>query len=1131
MTVIPGTRLGSYEIEALLGAGGLGIVYRARDTKLRRSVAIKFLSSVAEDDSRERLLHEARAASALNHPNICTIYEVCETDAAAFIVMELVEGKPLSELVNQRGLPLDTAIRHAIQITDALAHAHSRGVVHRDLKGSNIVITSDGRAKVLDFGLARRLPVSDLDAVTRSASLQLEEPGGLSGTLAYMAPELLRGASADPRSEVWAFGVVFHQMLVGALPFTGSTSFELTAAILDHPPRRLPDQIPGVVRRIAERCLEKNPAQRYQRASEVHAALETIQVGRPGWHNRWVTVAAVALAVGIIVVGGWMLRSSSTRHPAVPSVKEQAARSSPIKTRRSVAVFGFENLSKRADAAWLSTAFSEMLTTELAAGEQLRAIPTENVVRTIRDLSLVGSASFARDTLAHIRARLGTDIIVSGSYVALGERAGSKIRVDLRLQDATAAETVAVFSETGTEAHLLDLISAIGERVRRTLGVSPLTAAEKGSVQASLPSNVDAARLYTAGVGKLRVFDALEARDLLERAVAVDPQHVLAYSTLAEAWSRLGYDGKAQWSARKALDLSEKLPREEHLVVEARYHEVMRDWDKATDIYRTLFGLFADNLEYGLRLAAVQTSAGAGAEALKTIERLRRLPAPARDDLRIDLAEAGAAASLGDFKRQAAAATASARKAASQHAQLLLAAARFQEGAAADYLSEKEVAAAKYEESRAIYAAARDVGSAARTLNSIAGLRLDQGAFDEAKPLLLEVLQTARKIGDRKTEMRSLNSLGIALAQQDRLDGARRHFEQALAIARETDNRSAQIAATGNIANLLARKGQLTAAMRSYEEGLALNRALGDRHGEAWSLVNICNVSWQLGELAAARRSCEQALAAFQQVGRKEAIAEALNYIGDISADQGQLVDAIAAYERATPLAREVGDQPRLAWILHGMASVMKDRGDLARADALHREALGIRQQLGNEEDVFKSRLALASVALEQGRITEAEQAASGAADYFRAENVPDDEASARVVLARVLLAGSNMRRAGSAIARAEQLSSRNQNRAGRILVAITSARVRAASGQRSRATIEARTLDALGNEAHTAGFVGLELESRLAAAEAQLRSGNVRDGQNRLRLLEEDAKKRGFLLMARKAVEAARGGIEAGMP
>jgi len=271
-----GRVLGRYRIDAKLGAGGMGVVYRAHDQVLQRDVALKFLGEALAPDTRQFSLREARAASALSHPNICTVYEVGESGGEFFIVMELIEGKPLSDLIGAVGLPYQSVMRYGAQIAGALAHAHGRNVVHGDLKSSNIIVTPEGLAKVLDFGLAQRLPAERPAEATRTMET-LESSGTVGGTLPYMSPELLLGEPGDHRADLWALGVVLYEAAAGHIPFRGRTAVEAGDAILHAAPPPLPAQIPPGLVAVIQRCLAKDPAVRYQRASELQAALEAVQ--------------------------------------------------------------------------------------------------------------------------------------------------------------------------------------------------------------------------------------------------------------------------------------------------------------------------------------------------------------------------------------------------------------------------------------------------------------------------------------------------------------------------------------------------------------------------------------------------------------------------------------------------------------------------------------------------------------------------------------------------------------------------------------------------------------------------------------------------------------------------------------
>ena len=313
-----GKTLGHYHVLEELGAGGMGVVYRALDTTLQRPAALKVIEprQSSDDAARARLLREARLASSLNHPNICTVYEVNEASegSPAFIAMELVEGRPLSAVIPKNGLPQEQTLHYGTQIADALAHAHDRGVIHRDLKTANVMVQPDGRVKVLDFGLAKRLEVVDADAATMTREEPLTRAGVIVGTLAYMSPETMRGGPGDARSDIWSFGVLLHEMASGRRPFEGTSLSDVTAAILRDTIPELPSSVPLQVQSVIRRCLAKDPGQRYQRAGEVRAALDAIRptstvpaaAAARMSHRRWLWgVGATFALVATVVV--WTL--------------------------------------------------------------------------------------------------------------------------------------------------------------------------------------------------------------------------------------------------------------------------------------------------------------------------------------------------------------------------------------------------------------------------------------------------------------------------------------------------------------------------------------------------------------------------------------------------------------------------------------------------------------------------------------------------------------------------------------------------------------------------------------------------------------------------------------------------------
>ncbi len=1083
-----GQTLGHYRIVEKIGAGGIGEVYRAHDEQLDRDVALKVLppSLLSDDIVRKRFRQEALALAKLNHPNVETIFEFGTQDGVNFLAMELIPGNSLREKLREGPLSEKETIRFGMQLAQGLAAAHAHGVVHRDLKPGNLMITPDGRLKILDFGLATLLrPRGDPD-MTRG----ITETQTVSGTLPYMSPEQLRGEPVDARSDIYAAGAVLYDMAAGQHAFPETHPTRLIDSILHdspRPPANINPRVSPGLQAVILKSLEKEPGRRYQSAGELLVALEGVAAGlSPAAGAKapryamlgGVAALSVVLLIGLALglnVGGIRDRLSNLAHGAGGGLSVSP---SPTKMRRTVAVLGFKNLSGRPDQSWLSTALSEMVTTELAAGEQLRMIPGENVARMKMDLSLTDADSYAKDTLAQIRKNLGTDYVVLGSYVVLESPSKGQLRLDLRAQDTVRGETLTTIAETGTEEDLFQLVSKAGSELRSNLGVQPVTPSEAATIRTSLPSDPEATRLYSAGLAKLRLFDALGARDNLEKALKIEPGSALAHAALARVWSALGYDERAKDEAKKGFDLSPSLAREDQLSIEAQYREAAKDWDKAIDVYRTLWEFSPDNLEYGLRLAQAQTSAGKARDALGTLEQLRKLSPPARDDARIDLAQASGFASLADFKGEQAVASKAALKGEAQGARLLVARAKSLAGSASNELGDTQAATASLNEAKEIYAAA----------------------------------------GDKNGVAQVLNSLGTVLYYSGDLSGAKKTYEESLATYREIGAKRGMAVALNNLASVLVDQRDLIAAKRLREQSLEALRETGDQMGVAVALGNIGIVLYYQGDLAGASREMAEALAIYQKLGAKSNMVVTLNNAADLSAERGEIPQARNLYEEAAEICRKIGNQRDLAYSLLGLGGLSLDQGNLGLARWRIQEALKIREGVGEKSNVAVSRLALATVSLEEGHGVEAQSVAQEVAAQFEKEKQIDEEASAYVLLSRSLLEQQKFPEAEEAIERAKMLSAKSGTREIEFGVAITAARVRAAMGKPAEAI---QTLSTTLAEATKYGFVKQQYEARLALGEIEMKSG-APAGRARLAKLQKDATAKGFLLIARKATAAA---------
>ena len=1067
-------KLSHYCVLEKIGAGGMGVVYRAHDEQLDRDVAIKLLSpgTLANESARRRFRREALALAKLNHPNIGGIYDFGTQDGSDFLVMELISGLTLDAKLAAAPLSQEEVLRFGIQLADGLQAAHAQGIVHRDLKPGNLRLTADGRLKILDFGLADWTQTSEEGAAT----VTLTRTDYASGTVPYMSPEQLRGRHPDARSDVYSAGVVLYEMATGKRPYTAHSGPQLITAILETPPSPPSSQnrrISPSLELILLKALDKNPERRYQSAKELGIDLERVLSGAsplPRRKNIWLLAGGAALVVLLVGaaldVGHWRERIFQPRSPVVPA---------RVSSRRSVAVLGFKNLSGKPDAAWISTALAEMLTTELAAGEQLRIIPGENVARMKLDLALGDTESFGPDTLGKIRNLLGSDLVILGSYLDLGKEGGGKIRLDFRLQDAVAGETVATVSQTGIESELLDLVSRSGAELRQKLGVAEVSDSDVSMVRASIPANTEAARLYAEGLEKLRVFESIAARDLLQKAVLKDPQHAPTHAALASAWSDLGYDAKAQEEARRALDLSANLSREEKLSVEGRYHEFMREFPKAIEVYRTLWEFFPDDLEYGLRLAGVQTVSGNARDALDTLAAARRLPAPEGADARIDLAEAKAAEALGNFKQEQAAAENAIRKARIQDSRLVL----------------------------------------AQALSSRGWALLRTGNPDQANAAFQEASDLFSAAGDQRGTANSIILLGEVLYDKGDYNGARQRYEDALVIFRRIGAQQNTARALNNIGNVLYEQGKLPEAKGYYEQTLAIDREIGFKHGLPGSLGNIANVLDAMGDLQGARRMQEQSLAAFREVGDQRGTAATLDNLGNVLVELGDLEGARKCYMEARGILEQISYLRGKSFALSGLGGVLIEQGDLEGGRKHLEDALAIREQLKEDDMAAQSRVQLAALACQQGRFADGEALARKAVAQFEQEKSVESGAWANAWLANNLLGEGQLDAARQAADRAVTQSSQSNDRSPRFEATLASARVLNASGEFTEAI---NKLQSVLSEAKKYGYLSYQYEARLAMAEVELRDGKASAARKRLIDLEQDAKSSGFVRIATKA-------------
>ncbi|MGC2247504.1 MAG: tetratricopeptide repeat protein [Terriglobales bacterium] len=674
--------------------------------------------------------------------------------------------------------------------------------------------------------------------------------------------------------------------------------------------------------------------------------------------NRVLVIAGIVVLV--VGAGLYTLRSIPRHSPSTADARVAP----PVRVRRSVAVLGFRNLPGRREDNWLSAAFSEMLNTELAAGGELRLVSGEDVARAKSDLPLTEEDSLAKTTLERLRTDPGADVVVLGSYTLLPAEGKNKIRLDVRMQDTAAGETIAEEAISGDENDLFDLASQVGNRLRHSLGLEPLSSEMATATRAALPANENAARLYAEGRAKLWAFDFVQARDLLTKAIASDPNYALAHSALSDALWHSGYQVKARAEAQRALELSNPLSEEQHLLVEGQYRRAIGDWPKAVDAYRALFHLFPDSLDYGILLASAQTHIKPS-DSLETLTLLRRLPPPLGQDARIDMTEASALVNT-DLKQARAAANEAIAKASAQGSHVIV----------------------------------------ARTYGILCQQGPAIGGTAEAMSDCENALAMSIAAKDRNGEGLMLTDLGVIYYLRGDLARSEEMFQQAVKRFREVGNLDDAAGALSNIAAAHLLEGDLPEAKKLLEESIPEYQAADDKEGIALNLNNLGDLARQRGDLQVAETTYEQAKATAQEIDDKSAIAYILNGLGDLYFDRGDLAAARKCYEESLALREQVGEKQFAGETQLALAHLSIEEGHATDAE---QTARAYKQQFHTEQqadDELQASRILIEALLAQGKIGEAQKEADGSAFLAAKSQSIFSRLQFQLSSARALLAG-----------------------------------------------------------------------------------------------------------------------------
>jgi eukaryotic-like serine/threonine-protein kinase len=909
---------GRYEVQRLVGQGPIGRVYAARDLELERVVAVKTLKRGHGQDGAvavQRVMRELPRVRGIVHENVVRILDMGDADGIKFFTMEFIEGESLDVLLRARGrVPASEAVALARQILAALAAAHSRGAVHRDLKPQNVIVGLGGIAHVTDFGIGRP-PGTEVVPVT----------GVSAGIPDYLSPEQVSGGQVGAASDLYSFGVILYEMLTGQLPFpAGSAEARATArlAARPRPPGEIVPGLPEQVAGVVMKCLEPDPRLRYETVADVlddldgkGAARATARRVVRAVRRRQRALGWTAAAVAVLALGVWIVRRPAAAVPPEGSL---------------LAILPFTNVADDASLEWMRTGLPELLISDLSQSRLVRPVRGDRIARVLEETGLARQPRFDEAALETVAKRTRAGSALTGQF----RQTGGRLQVDLTLEIIGSAAPVRLTVETAA-SDVFSLVDKMTRRVKERLGLRAERVRNEVDTpvyEVSTPS-IDALRAYASGLAQLRNGASQEAAGLLERATRLDPGFAMACARLAEARMNLGRTSEAAAAGDRARMLSAKkaLPTAEREEIQAVASLARGDHGAAARAYEALVALYPEDPDLRMDLGRAYENDGRIPDAIESYG--RAVP--------LTLEPGAALLALGRAQAMAArpeAAIVSLRRA----------------------LDTKKFDAQP---------------EALATIHSILGVACrDTGRLEEALDHLGRSLEIRKAAGDTRGQIAALGDLASVHERRGEAEAALDLEGKAVALARDLGDADQESKALDSMASTYERTGRLDKALGTYRESLQIEKERRDDVAVANRLDRIANVYRLQGKYDDAVACLDQAKGQLGSSGDRREAASNLAITAQVRGAQGLYDQSIEAYLGSLPLFQETGQRASVAMVHRDLGRIYALQGRYAEAGASLDQSLETYSELRSPRDVAETRTALGRLLAAMGLLSEAEK-------------------------------------------------------------------------------------------------------------------------------------------------------------